>query len=205
MPIKFDLFENPEREGVEVPEFHAKVITKGLETTRTLRESIQKKCTVTASDVEAVLTALGDEMFEAFSNGYSVYLHGIGYFSLSLKCSPDINLNNISSSDIKVKGIRFQPDKELSRRLSNVEFVHMKNSGRHSSKMNLSEITEKIEKYFTDNQILRRPDFENLRRPDFEKLTGFNKSKSIRTLKLLVEEGMLKNIGTMRMPIYVLR
>ena len=73
----------------------------------------------------------------------------------------------------------------------------MKNSGRHSSKMNLSEITEKIEKYFTDNQILRRP--------DFEKLTGFNKSKSIRTLKLLVEEGMLKNIGTMRMPIYVLR
>lgn len=36
MPIKFDLFENPEREGVEVPEFHAKVITKGLETTRTL-------------------------------------------------------------------------------------------------------------------------------------------------------------------------
>lgn len=197
MPIKFDLFENPEREGVEVPEFHAKVITKGLETTRTLRESIQKKCTVTASDVEAVLTAFGDEMFEAFSNGYSVYLHGIGYFNLSLKCSPDINLNNISSSDIKVKGIRFQPDKELSRRLSNVEFVHMKNSGRHSSKMNLSEITEKIEKYFTDNQIMRRP--------DFEKLTGFNKSKSIRTLKLLVEEGMLKNIGTMRMPIYVLQ
>jgi hypothetical protein len=34
MAIKFDLFENPVKEGVSAPKLHAKVITKDVVTTR---------------------------------------------------------------------------------------------------------------------------------------------------------------------------
>lgn len=195
MPIKFDLYKNPEKEGVEVPKLHAKVITKDVITTRDLRDTINKKCTVAPADVAAVLTALSSEMFEALSNGYSVHLEGLGHFSLSLRCAPDVNPKHVSTSDISVKGIRFLPDKELSEKFRTVEFERLKDASRHSEKMELSEIMEKMDRYFTDNQFMRRQ--------DFEKMTGFNKSKALRTLKALVNDGVLKNVGTKQMPMYI--
>lgn len=91
MAIKFDLFENPVKEGVSSPKLHAKVITKDVVTTREIREAIHKKCTASPADVAAVITALNDELYEKLSDGYAVHLEGIGYFSLSLKCAPNIN------------------------------------------------------------------------------------------------------------------
>ena len=195
MPIKFDLYKNPEKERVEVPKLHAKVITKDVITTKDLRDTINKKCTVAPADVAAVLTALSSEMFEALSNGYSVHLEGLGHFSLSLRCAPDVNPKHVSTSDISVKGIRFLPDKELSEKFRTVEFERLKDASRHSEKMELSEIMEKMDRYFTDNQFMRRQ--------DFEKMTGFNKSKALRTLKGLVNDGVLKNVGTKQMPMYI--
>lgn len=42
MAIKFDLFENPVKEGVSAPKLHAKVITKDVVTTREIREAIRR-------------------------------------------------------------------------------------------------------------------------------------------------------------------
>ena len=67
------------------------MITKDVVTTREIREAIRRKCTVSPADVAAVITALDDELYENLSNGFAVHLEGIGYFSLSLKCAPDIN------------------------------------------------------------------------------------------------------------------
>ena len=39
MAIKFDLFENPVKEGISSPKLHAKVITKDVVTTREIRLS----------------------------------------------------------------------------------------------------------------------------------------------------------------------
>ena len=112
MAIKFDLFENPVKEGVSVPKLHAKVITKDVVTTREIREAIRRKCTVSPADVAAVITALNDELYENLSNGYAVHLEGIGYFSLSLKCAPDINPKYIKDDDVQVRSIKFTPDKD---------------------------------------------------------------------------------------------
>ncbi|MCF2592909.1 hypothetical protein I6E11_03635 [Bacteroides caecigallinarum] len=45
MPIKFDLYKNPEKEGIVAPKLHAKVITKDVMTTKNLRDKINSKCT----------------------------------------------------------------------------------------------------------------------------------------------------------------
>lgn len=195
MPIKFDLYTNPEKEGVTTSRLHAKVITNGVVTTRNLSECINQKCTLTAADVRAVLAALNTELYNALSNGYIVHLEGIGRFSLSLKCAPDVNPEYVNASDISVKGIRFTPDKELSEMFETVQFEHEADDSRHSGNMELTEIIAKMDRYFAENQFMRRR--------DFEKLTGFNKSKAWRTLKVFVEDGTLKNVGTKEMPMYV--
>ena len=164
-------------------------------TTRNLSESINQKCTLTAADVRAVLAALNTELYNALSNGYIVHLEGIGRFSLSLKCAPDVNPEYVNASDISVKGIRFTPDKELSEMFETVQFEHETDDSRHSGNMELTEIIAKMDRYFAENQFMRRR--------DFEKLTGFNKSKAWRTLKVFVEDGTLKNVGTKEMPMYV--
>lgn len=76
------------------------MVTKDVVTTREIREAIRRKCTVSPADVAAVITALNDELYENLSNGYAVHLEGIGYFSLSLKCAPDINPKYIKDDDV---------------------------------------------------------------------------------------------------------
>ena len=195
MAVKFDLFENPVKEGVSSPKLHAKVITKDVITTHEIRESISKKCTVAPADVAAVITALNDELYEKLSNGYAVHLEGIGYFSLSLKCTPDINPKYITASDIRVRSIKFTPDKELADRFKEVKFERSTDSSRHSSKMDDEELKQKLAEFFAGHSFLQRR--------DFEQLTGFNQSKATRYIRRLVEEGVLKNVGSKFQPVYV--
>lgn len=195
MAIKFDLFENPVKEGVSVPKLHAKVVTKDVVTTREIREAIRRKCTVSPADVSAVITALNDELYENLSNGYAVHLEGIGYFSLSLKCAPDINPKYIKDDDVQVRSIKFTPDKDLIDRFQSVYLERKVDEAHHSSKLDEEEVKQKLAEYFKTHSFLQRR--------DFERLTGFNSSKSTRVIRELVKDGMLKNAGTKYQPVYV--
>lgn len=195
MAIKFDLFENPVKEGVSVPKLHAKVITKDVVTTREIREAIRKKCTASPADVAAVITALNDELYENLSNGYAVHLEGIGYFSLSLKCAPDINPKYIKDDDVQVRSIKFTPDKDLIDRFHSVYLERKVDEAHHSAKLDEEEVKQKLAEYFKTHSFLQRR--------DFERLTGFNSSKSTRVIRELVKEGVLKNAGTKYQPVYV--
>ena len=148
MAIKFDLFENPVKEGVSAPKLHAKVITKDVVTTREIREAIRRKCTVSPADVAAVITALNDELYENLSNGYAVHLEGIGYFSLSLKCAPDINPKYIKDDDVQVRSIKFTPDKDLIDRFQSVYLDRKVDEAHHSAKLDEEEVKQKLAEYF---------------------------------------------------------
>lgn len=195
MAIKFDLFENPVKEGVSAPKLHAKVITKDVVTTREIREAIRRKCTVSPADVAAVITALNDELYENLSNGYAVHLEGIGYFSLSLKCAPDINPKYIKDDDVQVRSIKFTPDKDLIDRFQSVYLERKVDEAHHSTKLDEEEVKQKLAEYFKTHSFLQRR--------DFERLTGFNASKSTRVIRELVKDGVLKNAGTKYQPVYV--
>lgn len=195
MAIKFDLFENPVKEGVSAPKLHAKVITKDVVTTREIREAIRRKCTVSPADVAAVITALNDELYENLSNGYAVHLEGIGYFSLSLKCAPDINPKYIKDDDVQVRSIKFTPDKDLIDRFQSVYLERKVDEAHHSTKLDEEEVKQKLAEYFKTHSFLQRR--------DFERLTGFNSSESTRVIRELVKDGVLKNAGTKYQPVYV--
>ena len=171
------------------------MVTKDVVTTREIREAIRRKCTVSPADVAAVITALNDELYENLSNGYAVHLEGIGYFSLSLKCAPDINPKYIKDDDVQVRSIKFTPDKDLIDRFQSVYLERKVDEAHHSAKLDEEEVKQKLAEYFKTHSFLQRR--------DFERLTGFNSSKSTRVIRELVKDGVLKNAGTKYQPVYV--
>lgn len=164
-------------------------------TTCEIQEAIHKKCTVAPADVVAVITALNDELYEYLSTGYAVHLDGIGYFSLSLKCVPDINPKYVKDDDVEVRSIKFTPDKDLMDCFQSVYLEREVDDTHHSAKLNEEEVQQKLADFFKTHSFLQRR--------DFERLTGFNQSKATRVIRELVQKGVLKNAGTEFQPVYV--
>lgn len=196
MEIEYDLYENPGKDGTGSQRLHAKVVTKNVVTTKNLRENITRKCTATPADVAAVLTAISDELYDALSDGYSVHIDGLGYFSLSLSCNSEAGSRNMDNVDVWVRGIKFVPEKVFVEKFGTANLVRVKDESRHSEKMSDDEVMKRLETYFAKNQYMQRS--------DFEELTGFNLSKSSRYIKRLVDDGVLKNISSKFHPVYVL-
>lgn len=196
MEIEYDLYENPGKDGTGSQRLHAKVVTKNVVTTKNLRENITRKCTATPADVAAVLTAISDELYDALSDGYSVHIDGLGYFSLSLSCNSEAGSRNMDNVDVWVRGIKFVPEKVFVEKFGTANLVRVKDESRHSEKMSDDEVMKRLETYFAKSQYMQRS--------DFEELTGFNLSKSSRYIKRLVDDGVLKNISSKFHPVYVL-
>jgi predicted histone-like DNA-binding protein len=82
MAILFDWYENPqssEQQGEENA-LHPRLRLNGKMSTAQLRARIQKRCTLTETDVIAVLDALSHAMGEELADGKQVHLDGIGFF-----------------------------------------------------------------------------------------------------------------------------
>lgn len=86
MAILFDWYENPkspEQQGEENT-LHPRLWLNGKVSTAQLRARIQKHCTLTETDVVAVLDALSRAMGEELAEGKQVHLDGIGFFRPNL-------------------------------------------------------------------------------------------------------------------------
>lgn len=195
MAIKFDIFESPvsDMETTHLP--HPKVLTNGVVDTKKLSERISCKCTASPADVNAVITALAEEMAVALKNSCSVHLSGLGFFRLILKYVPGNNPKRIAAADIRLKAVKFMPDKEFKEQFQTLEVKRVKASSRHSSKLSQAEVLGLVDDFFKKNSFMRRT--------DMEAITGFNTIKALRTIRRLLDEGRLKNLGSRYQPLYV--
>ena len=195
MAIKFDIFESPvsDMETTHLP--HPKVLTNGVVDTKKLSERISCKCTASPADVNAVITALSEEMAVALKNSCSVHIGGLGFFRLILKYVPGSNPKRIAAADIRLKAVKFMPDKEFKEQFQALEVKRVKASSRHSSKLSQAEVLGLVEGFFNKKSFMRRK--------DMEAITGFNTVKALRTIRRLLDEGRLKNLGSRYQPLYV--
>lgn len=90
--------------------YYAKVARKGSTTTDTMAQIIQDRCTLTKTDVKAVLDALSEVMHEELSQGKRVCLEGIGYFSLEIDGPCKENPADISARTIRSVNVKFRPE-----------------------------------------------------------------------------------------------
>ncbi|WP_455592309.1 HU family DNA-binding protein [Bacteroides sp.] len=196
MAILFEWYENPVAPDESAEKrFHARIIYNGRVNTKEIQSRIQARCTVTGTDVTAVLDALSHVMGEELGEGRQVHLDGIGYFYPTLTCTEKIEANTPQRNrKVELKGIKFRADKTLKTAVGHVKLEHSKYA-RHSQKLSDEEIDKCLEQYFGEHQVLTRRGFQTL--------CGMTRSTAAGRLRKLREAGKLDNIGMRTQPIYV--
>ena len=114
MAILFDWYENPKPSDKEQGEktLHPRLKYNGSIGTDVLSRRIQERCSLTETDVTAVLDALSHIMGQELANGRQVHLDGIGYFYPTLTATEEISADTPRrNTKVKLKGIQFRSTK----------------------------------------------------------------------------------------------
>lgn len=200
MAILFDWYENPktkDKQGEELT-LHPRIKLNGSVTTAELRRYIQEYCSLTKTDVSAVLDALSHFVGRELGEGRQVHLDGIGYFTPALTCTEPVTLETKrKSTKVKLKGINFRPDKALRSEIGNIKVSPLKMRTLNKKKLTLDEIKLRIVNF------LKTKDF--LTRSDVQTICGMTRTTASRTVKQLCDEGVLENRGLIKQPVYFLK
>ena len=195
MSIEYDFYRNPNSQGTNKKRYHARVVSGDRISTDELAEEIQNECSLTKADVKAVLIALGDKLAKHLGEGNKVYLEGIGYFQVNLKCKEEVRSTHaIRSENVEFKSVSYRADNELKKRLRNQK-IQRSLKKVHSITMTEEEIDQALTEYFKMHETLTRHQFQTL--------CSQLKSTAHRILLKLVKDGKLRNVGTSHSPIYM--
>lgn len=196
MAIHFEWYENPVAPGEEdKKKLHARITYNGRISTDEIRTDIQTRCSLTKTDVSAVLDALSHSLGEQLRQGRQVHLDGIGYFYPTLKCAEEVTPETKrKNTKVRLKGIKFRADKTLRSEIGNVELKNIKCAG-HSNKLSNIEIDMRLKAYFAEHPMMTRAKFQGV--------CGLLKSTAKAHLRRLKAEGKIKNVNTPSQPIYV--
>lgn len=200
MAISFDWHENPKTKEHQDEEqtLHPRVLLNGSTSTAKLRSFIQEYCSLTETDVLAVLDALSHFMGRELSDGRQVHLDGIGYFRPTLACTETVTADTKrKSTKVKLKSIAFRPDMELRREIGNIKVKPLKIRDLQQRKLTPEEIDKRVENFFLTHDFMKKGDFCTI--------NGMSRTTASRHIKRLCEEGKLENKGLQKQPIYVLK
>ena len=195
MSIEYDFYRNPNSQGTNKKRYHARVVSSDRISTDELAEEIQKECSLTITDVKAVLIALGDKLAKHLGEGSKVHLEGIGYFQVNLQCKEEVRTTrSVRSDNVEFKSVSYRADNELKKHLRNQK-IQRSQTRIHSREMTEEEIDQKLSDYFKTHDTLTRS--------QFEVLCTQVKSTAHRILQKLVKDGKLKNVSTKPHPVYM--
>ena len=195
MSIEYDFYRNPNSQGTNKKRYHARVVSSDRISTDELAEEIQKECSLTITDVKAVLIALGDKLAKHLGEGSKVHLEGIGYFQVTLQCKEEVRTTrSVRSDNVEFKSVSYRADNELKKHLRNQK-IQRSQTRIHSREMTEEEIDQKLSDYFKTHDTLSRS--------QFEVLCTQVKSTAHRILQKLVKDGKLKNVSTKQHPVYM--
>ncbi|MFR5473212.1 MAG: HU family DNA-binding protein [Phocaeicola massiliensis] len=196
MAILFDWYENPqssEQQGEENA-LHPRLRLNGKMSTSQLRARIQKRCTLTETDVIAVLDALSHAMGEELADGKQVHLDGIGFFRPNLvSTEPVTEKTKYKNTKVKLKGIVYRPDQALLDEVGRIKVQRTKFPF-HSARLTVGEIDALLTEYFVTHDFVLRK--------SFQLLCGMTQTTANRHLHRLCEEGKLENAGLPKQPVY---
>lgn len=197
MAILFDWYEDPRPSDKQQGEktLHPRIKYNGSTGTDTIRRLIQERCSLTETDVTAVLDALSHVMGQELANGRQVHLDGIGYFRPCLTCTEPVTVSTKrKTTKVKLKAIQFRADQTLKNEFGVLKAKSLKGD-LNFNQLTHEQIDQQLTKYFQTHPFLRRCDFQSL--------CGMVRSTAMRHIRRLREEGKLKNIGGAMQPIYV--
>ena len=112
---------NP-RDLTAVRKFYVSTQSAGEITLEDMSELISEKCTLTETDVLAVLSALTKEMSTHLMQGKIIRFGSFGSFQLSLNSSGVETVEEASRLQVKAAYVRFRPGQRIQASLKNLKF-----------------------------------------------------------------------------------
>ena len=199
MAILFDWYEDPKpsnkQQGENGNTLHPRIKYNGSTGTDVLRRRIQERCSLTETDVTAVLDALSHIMGQELAEGRQVHLDGIGYFHPCLTTTEPVTVDTKRKvTKVKLKAIQFRADQTLRNEFGILKVKRLKGELDFSQPTN-EEIDRRLTKYFQKHQFMRRQDFQNI--------CGMARSTAMRHIRRLRSEEKLINEGSPMQPIYM--
>jgi len=189
MSVQFELYKTPmPKERKNKVRYHARPISFETVNTEKLVYRIHDRCSLSPSDVIATLEELKYEVAQCLKEGKKVHIDGLGYLQITLSCEEEIRDPKAKRvHKVKLKAVKFKAE------LSDMQFQRSKYKP-HSAGLSEVEIDMELTKYFTENQIITRKDFQYL--------CGMTQITAYRHIKRLIAEKKLQNKGTTHQPIY---
>ena len=198
MSILFDWYENvndarkPEAER----RLHPRPVLQMPMETAEIARHIEQASSMSRGDIAGVLSELSRVVAGALGSGRRVHIEGLGYFRLTLESTEPVYPSTPQKSHkVRLKAIRFQPEKALLQSIPSYGFSRMK-LGNHARRLDDADIDRLLGEYFATHPVLTRARAQSL--------FGLTESTAHRLLRRLVDEGRLRNAGTRQMPMYVL-
>lgn len=195
MAISYDIYTIPDPQDADKQLSHVRMVSNGFTEAKDLEKLICKRCTVTSTDIVAVLDALSHAMQDEFLQGRRVHLQGIGYFQPIIQAMPETDkeeMQKVRAPQLKVKSIAFRPEKEWMESINKEASFRPPKHADHSKVQTEISITELLTNYFADH--------DELDRNKFQELCNQTRSTAMRWIRKLIADGKLENIGNRHAP-----
>lgn len=192
MAIEFDFYPNPDSTE-EARGYHPRVVSKPLLEIDEILKEINHRCSLTESDVIACLSQLNQILGKGLSDGRTVHLAGLGYFSLKLVSTAQETTLRTRAEHIAVKDINYRPEKELIKQLSTATLQRAAIK-KHSALLTDAEVDSRIEAHFTHHHTLTRQ--------QVEEVCSLNRGTALKHINRLLATGRLVNLTNRFQAVY---
>jgi predicted histone-like DNA-binding protein len=196
MEINYEIHTIANSQGTGRERAYIQLRSKSAMTAEQLEKEIQSVCSLTSSDVKAVMSEISQIAIRELSNGNRFYLPEIGYLSLSVGNTPISQKanNKITGKDIFLRNINFRPEaKFLNKVKKNVSFTKFPHSTL-STVYTAEELWGKTEDYLAQHRYITRQTMCTL--------FGLSEYKAKQWIAQFLKEGKLVKEGTERHPLY---
>ena len=104
MSAYYDLYQSPPDENGESVCLHARILPRGTISAGKFRELVAKATGFSPAILDGTLQAVTDELCSWLSEGWTVEVGELGYFSVSLKCDRQVT----DKKEIRSPSVHFQ-------------------------------------------------------------------------------------------------
>ena len=196
MSAYYDLYQSPPDENGEASLLHARILPKGTIPADKFRELVAKATGFSPAILDGTLQAVTDELHSWLSEGWTVEVGELGYFSVSLKCDrPVTDKKEIRSPSVHFQNVNLRLGSKFRSRFDTMELE--RKASPYVSRSSMSEEERK-------EKLLRHLDkYGCITRTDYESATGLVKHRAMTDLNRYLEEGVIRKYGSGKTVVYL--
>lgn len=162
MSAYYDLYQSPPDENGESVCLHARILPRGTISAGKFRELVAKATGFSPAILDGTLQAVTDELCSWLSEGWTVEVGELGYFSVSLKCDRQVtDKKEIRSPSVHFQNVNLRLGSKFRNRFSTMELERKASPYVSRSLMGEEERKEKLLQHLNKHGCITRADIMN--------------------------------------------